>query len=56
MRLKKEVIIFDGTNYSEWESEVRFHLMSKNLWQVVVKNPLEVGKAESENSATYVVI
>jgi hypothetical protein len=53
MRLKEgentqEIVTkFDGTNYSEWSSQIKFRLMEKGLWNHVTEDPLTKKGSES---------
>ena len=39
---------FDGTNYSEWSSQIKFRLMEKGLWNHVTQEPLKRKEAEAD--------
>ena len=38
----KNVISFNGANYSEWETATMFYLQGKSLWKVVRDRPMEL--------------
>lgn len=57
----QNIVSFDGTNYAEWSTQVKFRLMERGLWTHIADAPLkpqkykegEVMKMETKESERY---